>query len=153
MLPVASVRERGLAAGPRRWIASLHALARHVARSPAAWVMAWASALGAVQAGALYVGLWLEHRPLPHPVAVGAAAVALAGLAGLCLGVFLFVRLVARRAGPRTAAVVGAIYYAFCATGASEPGLLPALALVPAGVLFSLLMPRGPWGALELPRA
>jgi len=156
MLPVATVRERGPAAGLHRLASHLRAARRAASTRPSRFILAWTGSLGALQVGALCAGLAVQGRPLPHPAAALIAAIALAVIAGLCLGVYLFVRMLG--AGGRIAAVlVTAAFYGFCVTGSSEPGWLPAVALWPASVAFALMLPRGPWAALParpvLPRA
>ena len=156
MLPVATVHQRGPAAGVRRTAHRVRASLRAAATSPSRFVLAWTGALGALQVAALCAGLAVQGRPLPHPAAAVVAAIALAVIAGLCLGMFLFVRMIG--AGGRLAAVlVTAAFYGFCVGGSSEPGWLPAVALWPASVAFALILPRGPWASLParpvLPRA
>jgi hypothetical protein len=144
MLPVATVRTRGPAAGLRRAALELRAAARAVEQRPGLFLLAWTGSVGAVQAAALYLGLIAQDRPRPDLGAVALAALGLAVIAGLCVGVYLFVRMLG--AGGRVAAgLVAATFYGFCAAGSSEPGLLPAIAMWPAGVVFAMLLPCGPW--------
>ena len=120
MLPVATVRERGPAAGLHRLASHLRAARRAASTRPSRFILAWTGSLGALQVGALCAGLAVQGRPLPHPAAALIAAIALAVIAGLCLGVYLFVRMLG--AGGRIAAVlVTAAFYGFCVTGSSEP--------------------------------
>jgi hypothetical protein len=156
MLPVAIVRDRGPAAGLRRAAVHARAATRGVLTRPSRFVIAWTGVLGLGQVAALCVGLAAQGRPLPHPAAALVAAVALAVIAGLCLGMYLFVRMLG--AGGTVAAVtVTAAFYGFCVTGSSEPGWLPALALWPIAVGLAPLLARGPWAPLparpHLPRA
>src|SRR5262245_5622326 len=130
MLPVATVRARGLGAGARRLALEGRAAARAIAERPSLFLLAWTGAVGAVQAATLYIGLLAQHRPAPPFGALTLAALGLAVIAGLCVGVYLFVRMLG--AGGRIAAgLVAAAFYGFCAAGSSEPGLLPAIALWP----------------------
>lgn len=147
MLPVAIVRDRGPAAGVRRALAHTRSAARGVARHPARFIVAWTGAIGALQVALLCLGLAAQGRPLPHPGAALVAAVALAVIAGLCLGVYLFVRMLGA-GGTVAALVVTAGFYGFCVTGSSEPGWLPALALWPIAVALSPFLARGPWAPL-----
>jgi hypothetical protein len=140
VLPVATLR----AASLRRLSARARGAARSIGASPPRFVLAWTGGLALVQVVALCVGLAAQGRALHHPVAAGAAAVALAVIAGLCLGVFLFARMLGA-GGRATAMLVTAGFYGLCVAGSSEPGWLPVLAQWPAGVAFSLLLARGPW--------
>jgi hypothetical protein len=148
MLPVATVHASGPGAVWRRLAARLRGAGRSIGASPPRFVLAWTGGLGVVQVLALCAGLAAQGRALPHPVAAGAAAIALAVIAGLCLGVFLFARMLGA-GGRLTGVAVTAGFYGLCVAGSSVPGWLPVLALWPAGVGFSLLLAGGPWGEVS----